>query len=275
MRNHVDLHLHSAASDGRYAPAALVRLSLEQGLRVIALTDHDTTGGVREALIAARGTLLEVIPGVELSTDADTPFELHILGYHIDYKDLSLQQKLSSLQRSRSDRAKRMIELLKEHGYPVSWQRVSDLAGGDSMGRPHIAQAMVEASYVDSVEMAFRHYLGRDGLAYVPRAKLAPQEAIGLILNTGGIPVLAHPRRIIEWIPALVRAGLMGLETYYHDYSEPEIKFLTNLARKHNLILTGGTDFHGAGVTGATAPGTTYVPMSVAQELDRANRKPT
>jgi predicted metal-dependent phosphoesterase TrpH len=274
MSNLVDLHLHSTASDGRCTPNQLVRLSLEMGLEYISLTDHDTTGGIREAVDAVWGTSLTVIPGVEISTEADSPYEIHILGYYVDYTYAPLQQRLQALRQSRTGRAQKVVDLLAKSGCPISWQRVSDLAGGGSIGRPHIAQAMVEANYVDSVETAFQRYLGKGGPAYVPRAKLFPEEAIQLIRESRGIPVLAHPHRIIEHIPRLVQAGLMGLEAYYSDYPEAETKFLLGLASKHGLIATGGTDFHGPGITSAPSPGVVHVPLTVVQELSAHARMP-
>jgi predicted metal-dependent phosphoesterase TrpH len=267
MKSQVDLHLHSTASDGKWTPTALVQFSLQEGLQAISLTDHDTTGGVQEALDAARGTPLTVIAGVEMSTQTRGASEIHILGYHIDHVCAPLQECLARLRESRLERARKVLRLLAQNHCPVSWQRVSAFAGSGSVGRPHIAQAMVEANYVDSVESAFRHYLGRGGPAYVPRAKLLPQKAIQLIRDAGGVPVLAHPRQVIEQIPTLVRYGLMGIEAYYPDYVEAESTFLVGLARKHHLIVTGGTDFHGGDITSASAPGTVYVPLSVVQEL--------
>jgi predicted metal-dependent phosphoesterase TrpH len=240
---------------------------MQNGLQVIALADHDTTGGIQEALDAARGTALTVIPAVEISTTTGTQFEIHILGYWIDREHTPLQERLSSLRQSRLRRGHKVLDLLAKNGCPVPWERVSDLASGGVVGRPHIAQAMVEARYVDSVETAFRRYLGKGRPAYVPRAKLPPQEALDLVRDAGGVPVLAHPSRIIEHIPALARGGLMGLEAYYGDYLEAETSFLVRLARKHGLIVTGGSDFHGAGITNATAPGATYVPVSVVEDL--------
>jgi predicted metal-dependent phosphoesterase TrpH len=267
MSSEIDLHLHSHASDGRYAPAELVHLALDRKLRVIALTDHDTTDGLNEAIRAAQNTSLTVIPGVEISTNVPGTHELHILGYHIDPDYMPLQERLRSLRLSRMDRAQKMVNLLTQAGHPLQWERLLTLAGSGSIGRPHIAQAMVEANYVDSVEDAFRQYIGRGGCAYVERAKLSPQEAIQLILDAGGAPVLAHPSQVIEYLPGLVQAGLVGLEVYYNGYIEAEKTFLAGLAQKHGLIATGGSDFHGEGITSATDLGLTYVPWSAVEQL--------
>ena len=273
MKNRVDLHLHSTASDGSHTPTELVHICLDRGLHTIGLTDHDTTGGVQEALDAAWGTPLTVIPGVEISTEAEGPNEIHILGYYIDYRSELLQERLALLRESRYRRAHKVLDLLAQNGCPVSWQRVSSLAGTGSIGRPHIAQAMVEARYVESVEMAFQRYLGRGAPAYVPRAKLLPAEAIQVVLSSGGVPVLAHPSRIMEHVPALVRAGLQGIEAYYYGYPEPEIEHILGIAEKHGLIVTGGTDFHGVGITSAPEPGAVYVPQAAIEALQECERR--
>jgi len=267
MSSRIDLHLHSTASDGTLTPTELVHLALKKDIQVIALTDHDTTQGIQEALDAARGTGLTVIPGVEVSTDVPGPHELHILGYHIDYHHVGLQQHLACLYRSRLDRARRMLDRLAETGCPLSWEYVTSLSNGGVIGRPHIAQALVDARYVDSVESAFRLYIGRGAPAYVERLKLIPEDIIEVILDAGGVPVLAHPSRVIEHIPALSRAGLLGLEAYYPSYPEPEQRFLANLARRYNLIATGGSDFHGPGITEADDIGIADVPNAAVEQL--------
>jgi predicted metal-dependent phosphoesterase TrpH len=259
--------LHSTASDGVHPPSELVAICLAAGLRYIALADHDTTDGVQEALDAAAGTALTVVPALEMSTLEEGSYELHILGYHIDHHFPPLQARLAQLRRSRVERAQAILDLLAEQGRPLSWERVAALADEGSLGRPHIAQAMVEAEYAESVEGAFRAYLRRGGTAYVPRAKLSPGEAIGLILQAGGVPVLAHPTRVVEHIPQLVRAGLLGIEAYYNEYPEAEVAFLRRLAKKHGLVVTGGTDYHGAAITPAPAPGTVDVPLEVVDAL--------
>jgi predicted metal-dependent phosphoesterase TrpH len=236
-------------------------------MQVIALTDHDTTQGIQEALDAARGTGLTVIPGVEISTDVPGPYELHILGYHIDHHHVGLQQHLSTLHRARLDRARLMVDRLAQAGCPLSWEHVTSQSKGEVIGRPHIAQALVDARYVDSVESAFRLYIGRGAPAYVDRLKLNPEDVIQVILTAGGVPVLAHPSRVIEHVPGLTRAGLLGIEVYYPSYPEPEQRFLANLARKHNLIATGGSDFHGPGVTQAADIGIVEVPYTAVERL--------
>jgi len=274
MNSQIDLHLHSTASDGQYTPTELVQLALNKGLEVIALTDHDTTGGIDEALDAAHGTGLTVIPGVEISTDVPGNLELHILGYHINHHDERLQECLCRLRESRLDRARKMLKRLEQAGYPLPWERVMALAGSGSIGRPHIAQAMVEAAYVDSVESAFRLYIGRGAPAYVERAKLLPQEAIQTILAADGVPVLAHPSQVIEHIPFLVQNGLIGLEVYYNGYLQAEKRFLAQLATKHHLIATGGSDFHGPDI-GLSELGQVYVPWSAVKELHAYARHKT
>ena len=267
MASLVDLHLHSTASDGVHTPGELVAMCLQAGLRYIALADHDTTDGVQEAVDAAAGTALTVIPAVEMSAMHGGSYELHILGYYIDHHYPALQERLVELRRSRIHRAQAILDLLASQGRPLSWERVAELADEGSLGRPHIAQAMVEADYAESVDAAFREYLRRGGTAYVPRAKLHPEEAIDLIRRAGGVPVLAHPTRVVEHIPALVRAGLLGIEAYYNEYPAAEVAFLRRLARKHGLVVTGGTDYHGAEITPASAPGTVEVPVEVVEAL--------
>jgi predicted metal-dependent phosphoesterase TrpH len=266
MRLRADLHLHSTASDGYYTPSELVHMALDKGLHVIGLTDHDTTAGIAEAIKAAQGTALIVIPGVEISIDAAGDCEIHILGYCIDPSYPPLEETLTTLRRSRFERAGKMLELLGRSGCPLEWEQVLAFSGKGSVGRPHIAQAMVKAAYVDSVESAFRLYLGRGAPAYVPRLKLSSEEAIRLILESGGVPVLAHPSRCVEYIPRLVKAGLMGLEVYYTGYPEVEQRFLAGLATKHGLLVTGGSDFHGPGITNGQL-GQPDVPWAAVEAL--------
>jgi predicted metal-dependent phosphoesterase TrpH len=247
-------------------------LALQKGLQVISLTDHDTTQGIEEALQAAQGTGLVVVPGVELSTNVSGGNEVHILGYCIDYKHQELLRHLAKLGASRIARARETLSRLAQAGYPLAWDHLCDLADGGVIGRPHIAQALVDAQHVDSIEDAFRQHLGRDAPAYVDRFRFSPSEAIQMIRDAGGLPVLAHPSRIIEHIPRLVRLGLAGLEAYYPTYPPAEQRFLAKLAHKHGLFSTGGSDFHGKGITAAEDMGIVDIPWSVAERLVECSR---
>jgi len=242
-----DLHLHTTASDGRLNPSALVDLARARGLEVIAITDHDSVGGVSEALEAAgREPGIVVIPGVEINTDLASG-ELHILGYFIDYRDANLGRALEKIRESRVGRAEKMVERLRELGMPVEWLRVQDMAHGESICRPHIAQALLEKGFVGSEREAFDKYIGRDGPAYVERDKIQPADAVKIIMSANGLPVLAHPADIKDLnnlIIELKDAGLVGLEAYYGQYDSNTVKKMVRLADEHGLLTTGGSDYH-------------------------------
>jgi hypothetical protein len=244
----VDLHLHSTASDGRFSPAELVRKAVDEGLTVISLTDHDTIDGIALALEAARAfPRFRLIPGVEISTDVSEG-EVHILGYFIDYIDPDLQTALERMRNSRWERARKMVVRLEELGCPIDWERVQEIAGSGAIGRPHVAQAMLEIGYIESFKEAFTKYIGRDGPAYVERDKVTPAEAVELVIQAKGLPVLAHPLTVPElegMVAELKVVGLVGLEAYYAGYAAENIEGLVSIADRHNLITTGGTDFHG------------------------------
>jgi predicted metal-dependent phosphoesterase TrpH len=245
-----DLHLHTTASDGRLEPKEIVSLAIRVGLDVIAITDHDTIDGVVPALAAASDShSLTVIPGVEINTDVARG-EVHILGYFIDYTDKKLEATLQKLRDSRRERAQKMIAKLSGLGMKIDWQRVSELAKGGSVGRPHISQALFEKGYVNSEKEAFDKYIGHNGPAYVERYKLLPVEAAKVILDAQGLPVLAHPADIEdldELVTKLKAAGLVGIEVYYRDYGPEIIARLDRIAKQYDLITTGGTDYHAFG----------------------------
>jgi predicted metal-dependent phosphoesterase TrpH len=266
MTSRVDLHLHSTASDGRFSPSDLVAMALERNLLAIAITDHDTTEGIDEALDAARGTELEVIPGLEISCDVPHE-EVHLLGYYIDHHDPALEKKLSAFRKARLRRAKEMLSKIAALGFPLQWEMVAKSAGGGTVGRPHIAQAMLEMGYVASTDEAFALYIGRNGPAYVERYKLSPSEAVSMIKEARGLPVLAHPLKVTHFLPSLVEQGLVGLEVYYTGYSAEDIRKLTGLARKFGLIPTGGSDFHGPGVLDTVEIGGIWVPAESVKRL--------
>jgi predicted metal-dependent phosphoesterase TrpH len=272
----VDLHTHTTASDGALEPTELVALARQVGLAVLAITDHDTTAGL-DAALAAAGDGLEVIPGVELSTDAPEG-EIHVLGYYIDYAQPAFQQLLGDLRAARVGRAKAMVDRLCQLGAPISWERVQELAAG-AVGRPHIAQALVEAGHVASVPEAFDRYLRRDGPAYVEREKLTPAEAVLMIRRVGGVAVLAHPYILAtdgqtkarlpldRVLPELCDAGLQGIEAYYTNYTPATTAELHAIAERFGLITTGGSDFHGGGTVPEAHLGAVPVPYTSVERL--------
>lgn len=268
--SNIDLHIHSTASDGKLKPADIVRKSAERGLTVIALADHDSVDGIAPALAAAKAfPQLKVIPCVEISTDVPNG-EVHVLGYFVDYTDHKLKATLERMRHSRRERAYGMVTKLGKLGIHIEWQRVQEIAGSGSIGRPHIAQAMLEKGYVASVKEAFTKYISRDGPAYVERAKMTPQEAVELLLRTNGLPVLAHPLTINDpetMVIKLKTAGLVGIEVYYDSYTAEEVSKLLSLADRHGLITTGGSDYHGLDTSTETMIGGVDVPIESAEQL--------
>jgi predicted metal-dependent phosphoesterase TrpH len=266
----VDLHIHSTASDGRLAPAAIVNKATEIGLKVISITDHDSIDGIKSALEAAKNFPdLTFIPGVEISTDlADG--EAHILGYFIDYGSPRLEKELVRFRDSRLGRAERMVAKLGELGIDIDWARVQEIAGDGAIGRPHIAQAMLEKGYIKKFEEAFDKYIGHGGPAYVEREKVTPEEAVTLVLRAKGLPVLAHPFTVKDpeaMVISLKAVGLIGIEAYYKDNTPEETETTLELAQKYDLIPTGGTDYHGIGTSNEVMMGGVEVPMEAAERL--------
>ena len=268
----VDLHLHTTASDGRLTPTELVNLAAKRGLKVIALTDHDSTEGLAEAVDAAKNLPhLTIIPGIELSIDVPGN-EIHILAYFIRYEDGDLQNTLQKFRRGRVQRAQRMVDKLRELGIKVEWERVQEIAGDGAIGRPHIAIAMVEKGYIEQPQEAFAKYLGRNGLAYVEREKLTAPEAINLITRWGGVAVLAHPAEIPDMdgvLEELKAAGLSGMEVFYAQYSAEKIQDLAEIAARHGLLACGGSDYHALGSPGEPLPGSMGPPLEIAERLEK------
>ena len=266
----VDLHIHSTASDGRLSPADIVHQAAGLGLTAIAIADHDTVDGIVPALVAAKAfPWLKVIPCVEVSTDVPRG-EVHVLGYFVDYTNYELGTSLEGMRSSRQRRAQGMIAKLGGLGIHVEWQRVQEIAGDGSIGRPHIAQAMLEKGYIASFKEAFTKYISRDGPAYVEREKMTPQEAVELILQAKGLPVLAHPLTIPDpetMVVELKVAGLVGIEAYYNGYTVGEINRLVSLADRYNLIASGGSDYHGLDDGNEIMIGGVDVPIESAEQL--------
>lgn len=243
----VDLHLHSSASDGTLRPAELVAAAAAAGLDVIALTDHDTVAGVEEAQGAARALSIEVIPGVEVSTSY-AGVDLHILAYFVDPTHPEILGHAEAAAVRREDRLRSMVERLKAQGVDVPFERVKEEAGGAaSIGRPHLARALVAAGIVESVPRAFDLYIGNDRPAYIPSSLLETEDALGLIRRAGGVSVWAHPpiQLVSDLVPILKEQGLQGLEVYRPRASPERVLRLEGTARSWGLLVSGGSDWHG------------------------------
>ena len=271
----VDLHLHTLASDGRLTPTQLVDLIASKGVTVAAISDHDTTDGIAEAVRAAAAhPNLEIIPAIELSTDIPGD-EIHMLGYFLQYEDEEFQGILKRFRDGRLERGRAMVEKLAALGKPVDWERVQEIAGDGSVGRPHIALAMVEAGYFREPKEAFYEYLGRNGLAYAEREKMTPEEGVEMLAKVGGSAVLAHPANLEDLdtkVANLKEAGLVGMEVHYAMYSEETIQRLLEVANRHGLIACGGSDYHGLGNTGEQEPGLLGPPMETVERLAGISR---
>lgn len=243
-----DFHNHSTASDGRLTPAALIDMAARNGVKIFALTDHDSTEGLEEAReAAARYPDFTLIPGVELSTDIEGD-EVHVLGYLPEPENSELQRDLKRFRDGRFERGRMMTEKLAAIGKAVSWERVKEIAGEASIGRPHVALAMVEAGHVASTNEAFERYIGRNGPAYVEREKMTPLEAVQTIRRYGGTPVFAHPSFTTsaeQVLAELVPNGLAGMEVFYKAYDMATVQTLLATAQRWGILPLGGSDFHG------------------------------
>ena len=272
MPTRIDLHTHSNASDGLFAPAELVRRAREAGLDLIALVDHDTTGGIAEAQAEGARLGLTVMPGVEINTDINGGGEAHILGYEITPDDPSLTSNLGMLRGARERRGERMVANLRAAGFDITWERVREIAKG-AVGRPHVARALIEGGYATSVSDAFERYLSRGRPGFSRRYKLSPEDAIRIIRSARGVAVLAHPAGIADLetrvLPSLVEAGMQGLECYYGQYDDATVERLVGLARRFGLIATGGSDYHGPNMH-PTPLGGRAVPLEALAELRAA-----
>jgi hypothetical protein len=257
-------------------PTELIRLVARQGLKVVSVSDHDTTDGLAEAFRAIKEFPdMRLIPGLELSTDIPSD-EIHMLGYFVGYEDAEFQLVLSRFREGRLERGQAMVEKLAEYGMYVEWERVKEISGDGSVGRPHIALALVEKGYFKEPKDAFAEYLGRNGLAYAHREKMTPEEGVAMLSRIGGVAVLAHPAQLADLegkVEQLKEVGLAGMEVHYAQYSEDTIARLLDIAKRHDLIPCGGSDYHGLGNTGELLQGTMGPPMETVERLEEASRK--
>ncbi len=271
-----DFHTHSTQSDGVLSPAQLVDLAASRGVRVMALTDHDTLAGLDEAIAAAaRHPGFTLIPGVELSCDVPGS-EVHMLGHFVDRTNREYTDHLERFRRGRVERAEKMVGALEALGAPIDWERVQEIAGEGSVGRPHVAQALLEQGHVETITDAFDRYLGRNGPAYFEREKLTPPQAIEMIRNANGLPVFAHPS-FTEDYPAVAASlaadGLFGMEVFYKAYPPDLVQSLHELATAHGLFALGGSDYHGLGNDDDREPGEIPLPDAVAEAYLAAARE--
>lgn len=272
----IDLHVHTTASDGTLSPTAVVQYAKNRGLEAIAVTDHDTVQGLAEAAAAGLSAGFEVVPGVEISAEFSGG-ALHILGYYIDFNDSSLIQRLSVLQNARAERNPKIVRKLQSLGFSISFDEVEQEAGGGLVGRPHFAQVLLKKGCVKSLQEAFDKFLKKGAPAYEEKFRFPPQEAISMIIDAGGIPVLGHPvtlncngeqleAKVKEW----KKQGLQGIEVYYSDHNAAQTRQYETLARTCGLIPTGGSDFHGSMIKGielGIGKGNLDIPYSILQEL--------
>lgn len=248
---YVDFHTHTTCSDGTYTPEELVQLAAQEGIEFLAITDHDEVGGILRAKQEAKKYKIQVIPGIECSTTFSGG-NRHILGYGINPKSKAIQQYVVRQQARRIEKVQKIIEKLKALGMVVSYEEVEKYSPAGSIGRPHIAQVMLEKGYVSSVQEAFELYIGKGKPAYATVAETTPKEVIDVIKAAGGIPVLAHPFQMnlsmeetFQEIERLMKLGLKGIEIIYPEHTSEQNYRLILFAGNHNLYVTAGSDFHG------------------------------
>ena len=249
----IDLHAHTTASDGTLTPQELVDLAAVKGVGTLGVTDHDTVAGIPDALERGEARGVEIIPGIELGAKWNGSGQMHILGYHIGWQDRQLLDQLSWLREQRRERAQRIVGRLNELGVSISRERVEELAGSGSIGRPHVARALIESGHVRTISEAFSLYLSPGAPAYLPKVEFTPGEAMQLIRSSGGVPVLAHPAtlkltgpELEDCLEKLVSQGLAGIEVHWAKHTEEQRTEYGRLAVRYNLVVTMGSDFHGA-----------------------------
>jgi predicted metal-dependent phosphoesterase TrpH len=268
----LDLHLHSTVSDGRLSPTELVKFAHGHGVTVMALSDHDATDGVDTAQRVGAELGLRVIPAIELSTDLPGA-SIHILGLFLNHHDPAFQETIRGFRETRLTRAEQMVEALTRIGAPIRLDRVFEIAGEGSVGRPHVAQALLEAGHIQTIDEAFDRFIGRGGPAYFEGFRLEPAEGIRLIHSVGGLASWAHPNELDgkdwrEFLPAVLAAGIDGLEAYYSkDYGPDYPRLLLEACDTYDLVPTVGSDFHGFG-TLQVAPGAVSSPPGLLARLE-------
>ena len=260
----IDLHTHTLASDGLLSPTELVREAAKRSVEVLGVTDHDTLDGLDEAVEAAEEVGITLVPGVELSTTIPGP-EIHILGYFVNRADRQFRERLRTLAEDRVRRIERVVAQLNAAGYPIDLDQILAEAEQGSVGRPHVARALIGIGAASDMNDAFGRFLRRGTVGWAPRTPFTAEEAIGILRDNGAIPVLAHPYSTGD--PAamaerLAPAGLMGFEVHYGEYTDEQQAILANIAKRHGLVPTGGSDYHGPRFREGRDLGTVNVPRT-------------
>jgi 3',5'-nucleoside bisphosphate phosphatase len=265
LQTFVDLHCHSTASDGTLSPTEVVRLAKRCELSALALTDHDTIAGVAEAAAEAELLGIDFIPGIEISAEYPHPGTMHVLGYGVDPQSETLKSLTTTLIAGRDNRNPRIVAKLQELGVSITMQEVENEAGGQVVGRPHIAAILHRKGYVSSIKEAFNKYLAQGAPAYFDKERLTPRQALEMIHQSGGLPVLAHAiqlrtdndGQLDRVVKDLVDLGLAGIEVYHSDHNDEWIGKCEKLAMKYKLLKTGGSDFHGTNKA--------HIPLGIAR----------
>ena len=278
----IDLHIHSTASDGTLSPSHIISLALDRQLKAIAITDHDTIDGVKEVLTRGIPSQLKFLSGIEISAmpppGFHCPGSFHILGYGIDVDTPLLNETLDKLQTARRNRNPQIIKRLNDMGVDISLEEIHREVGDGQLGRPHIARVMIKKGYCQSIDEVFDNYLGKNKPAYVDKFKLTFTEALSLISKSDGLAVLAHPyllemddpQEFESLIITMKNSGLRGLEVFYPDHTPAQEAFYAKIATRYNLIMTGGTDFHGKlkpEIQIGSATGRFFVPYEIYENL--------
>ena len=269
----VDLHIHTKASDGSLSPENVVKKAKKMNYQAISITDHDTVSGLEEAIKTGEKVNLEVIPGIEFNTKFEGN-EVHILGYFIDYYNQDLLKITKKLHDSRVNRVNKIINKLKTMGIKISNDEVFSLSNGGAVGRSHVARILKNKNYVENFSEAFDKYLAIGKEAYFERYRLEPDEAINIIKNSGGIPVLAHPGLIGDdkIIKEILSMGVVGIEAYYYEHNSNETDKYIKLANDNNLLITGGSDDHGPGNKDGERLGKMKLDYKLVEELKNSKK---
>jgi len=270
---YADLHIHTYYSDSTFSPEEVIAAAHKKGLYAIAICDHDCVDGIGPSEELASSLGIEVVPGVELTIEKEDA-EIHILGYYIDWKDEEFRKKMKVLQDARVERIHRMVEKLEAEGIPVKADEIFKLAGKGTVGRLHVARAVLNTGKIKNFKEIFGRYIGFLKPCYVSNVRFTPKEAIGAILKVGGVPVLAHPQTMgkDEYIPELIECGLRGIEVYHTDHKENARKHYQEIAERYGLLVTGGSDCHGMG-KGRVLIGTVKVPYELVEKLKEESEK--